>query len=435
VAIRDERTNSVRIQALDAGDGSRSASFGSVDLEANGSVGSYAFSPDGGTVAIATGSLPFCEPSGGGSACWDGTEALHLVDLEDGSVFSADLPRPSRVAGMVFAPSGERLALALKTREGSQVMTFSFPDLHLLAQADLPIDPSLCGSTCTSMAYTDDGAEIIVFGADPGDDPGIEPPGPAQAYLLDGDSLAPLWSHTLEGFLMGSWCSDNCDGTHEAFRGEAWYPAVDLSPGSNHLVALHAEADRLTSIDLDRRLVDSVDIHVAQTWLDRLIAWGAFPALAKGYSQGAFKQAYLSPDGSRMYSLGRAYHVRENEDGTLEGWDEPLGLDVIDPLTGGRLGHLDTQAGGLGLSNDGRWILLTHWESRTSAEVLDAATLESRATFDGWQLLPLRSLEGQSLVLATVEGGITSRFAYLDPDTLDRSAAWTTDGWAVVLSP
>jgi hypothetical protein len=166
------------------------------------------------------------------------------------------------------------------------------------------------------------------------------------------------------------------------------------------------------------------------------MAWGALSAEAKGWAEGAMKQAVLSPDGSRLYGLGQILHARTNEDGSIDGWEEPIGLDVVDPVDGVRLAHLDTDASGLGISQDGRWLLLARWESYGQvSEVLDAQSLASEATFEDWQILPVRSLEGQSLLLAYSQGESNTRFALINPSTMQRSAAWTVDGFAMVISP
>lgn len=431
---RSDSTGAFHIQTVDAATGSVLPSPTGFELETGGAITNHTISPDGRWLAIAAGSSDFCQPFGGGSACWDAADVLHFVDLKSGQVSSGQLAEAGRISSMAFNPSGEHLAITFHSRDGIQILTFLVPSASPDSYARLSLDPSVCGVNCTSLAYTRDGSGLLVFGVPPGEQPGIEPPGPAQVVLLDSGTLAPMWTHTLEGFQMGSWCVGGCDPGQEAVPSEAWYPAVTLQPGTDFLLALHAEAERLTSIDFGRRFVQSFDIHAAQTWLGRLMAFGTWPAQAKGASEGAVKRAVFSPDGSRLYTLSRSLHAAKNEDGVWEGWDEPLGLDVIDPATGLRLDHRDTDAGGLGLSKDGRWILLTGWD-RFEGEILDAVSLKSLATFDGWELLPVRSLDGQAVLLAYLEGEATTRFAFIDPSTMKRSRAWVVDGHAFVITP
>jgi hypothetical protein len=69
------------------------------------------------------------------------------------------------------------------------------------------------------------------------------------------------------------------------------------------------------------------------------------------------------------------------------------------------------------------------------SQVLDPQSLQTVATFEGWQILTVRSLEGRLLLLATSQGPATTRFALIDPATMDRSRAWTVDGMATVITP
>jgi hypothetical protein len=202
------------------------------------------------------------------------------------------------------------------------------------------------------------------------------------------------------------------------------------------LLVLHAEANRLSAVDIGGRLIESMEISPAKTWVDRLMAWGTLDAEAKGWAEGAIKQAVISPDGSRLYDLGRLLHASTHQDGSMDGWEEPLGLDVVDPLDGVRLAHLDTDAWGLGMSKDGRWLLLTSSQGDgLLSEVLDAQSLEREAAFEDGQVLPVRSLEGQSLLLAYAQTESHTRFALIDPSTMLRSPPWTVEGFATVISP
>lgn len=216
----------------------------------------------------------------------------------------------------------------------------------------------------------------------------------------------------------------------------SWSPALSWQGASDRLLILHAESGRLTTVDVRNRLVESVTIGPAKTWLDRLMAWGTLPAEAKGWAEGATKQIAVSPDSSRLYSLGRLLHTRTNEDGSIEGWEEPLGLDVVDPATGVVRAHSATDASALRLSRDGRWLVLEQWGNRGPvSQVVDPQSLESLGAFEGWQVLTVRSLEGRVLLLATSQGPTTTRFALIDPATMERSRAWTVDGFATVITP
>jgi hypothetical protein len=388
-------------------------------------------------LAVVTGESQYCEPMAGGTACWQGAGVLHLLRLPEGQWSSTELPHPSRVSAMAFDPDGSQAALVVHTRRGIQLSTFAFPAGTPLAQADLPVDPSLCGGTCTSLAYLPEGAGLVVFGAEPGTPAGLSRPQEPQVLLLDPATLSLVWSHTFENFRMGSWCEENCGGNLEGYRGMSWTPAAVFLPGTDRMLLLHADAERVTVVDFSDRQVESMEVGSRRTLLDRLLAWGALPAEAKGWAEGAWKQAVASTDGSRLYSIGRVMHVGTNPDGSPTSWDEPRGLDVLDPTDGNLLRHADLDAFSLRLSPDGRWLLAWGAENGYGpvGEVIDAESLERVASFEGWDVLPVRSLEGQSLLLASSQGSASTRFALIDPSTMTRSAAWSVDGFATLLTP
>jgi hypothetical protein len=113
-----------------------------------------------------------------------------------------------------------------------------------------------------------------------------------------------------------------------------------------------------------------------------------------------------------------------------------LGLDVVDPADGVLQAHVETDAIALRLSPDGHWLVLERWDYRGPvSQVLDAQTLEAGTTFEGWQILTVANREGQSLLLATSQGASTTRFALVDPATMQRYRAWTVDGTATVITP
>ena len=429
LAAPDRESGSFHVWAVDAGNGAAPGPA-ALDFAIPGrAMGAFALSPDGLRLAMATGSLKYCEPSGIGTACWDGSETVSLVDLTTGRANSIELPKPSRVSQLAFDSSGEHLAMVVHAQGSPNLMTVDVSLARITAQSPLAIDPSF-------LAYAADGASLVLFGSNPGSEPGLSPPGPAQVLIVHGPDSSVVWNYVIDGMQMGSWCMDGCGSTQEPSRTAIWSPAFVLQPGSDRLLVLHAEANLLTAVDIGGRLVESMEIGPAKTWVDRLMAWGTLSAEAKGWAEGAITQAVISPDGSRLYDLGKLLHARTREDGSIDGWEEPLGLDVVDPLDGIRLAHLDTDAWGLGMSRDGRWLLLTRpADDGLLSEILNAQSLESEATFEDWQILPVQSLEGRSLLLAYWQGETYTRFARIDPSTMQRSSAWTVDGFVTVLSP
>src|SRR4030066_8409 len=113
------------------------------------------------------------------------------------------------------------------------LMTVDVSLARITAQSPLPIDPSF-------LAYAADGSGLVVFGSNPGSEPGLSPPGPAEVLIFNETDLSLLWSRAIDGMQMGSWCIDSCGSTQGPSRTAIWYPAYVLQPGSDRLRGGHA---------------------------------------------------------------------------------------------------------------------------------------------------------------------------------------------------
>ena len=89
------------------------------------------------------------------------------------------------------------------------------------------------------------------------------------------------------------------------------------------------------------------------------------PAEAKSGSQGVYRQAVASPDGSRVYAIGREFRAWKNDGGMWETSDAPIGLQLIDPQSGLRLSTLESDAHRVTQSEDGASVLLHGWLGST----------------------------------------------------------------------
>ena len=424
----DPQADAFVIQAHDAASG-EPAEWGALHLEDGGrELGTYAFSPDGNTLALVTGTTPFCTAMGGGSACWPSSKALHFVDLTTRSTISVD-PGVGRVGALTFSPDGRHVALVHESRRAIEARVYDPSDGRLLQSAVVPFVPSYLG-------YTVDGGNLILVGAEEGADPGIPPPGPLMVLLLNGESLETAWRQTMDGIVHGSWCLEECDGSHEFPVMASWSPAIVRIPGTDQIAIVHADADRLSSIDAAEQRVTTTEITTPRSWLDQLMALGTVAAEAKGASEGAHREAVASPDGSRLYTVGRAYHARRGDDGAWQMWDEPLGLQVIDPSTASRIASIDSGASRVALTKDGSWLLLTVWgDVEVSTQVLPVDGLEEGRSIEAWELMAARSLEGTPVVMGLSWTPNLVRCLSVDPATLSRGHSWTLGGAASLLLP
>jgi hypothetical protein len=417
------------LQAVDLATGSPAPGWEPLLLPDGGrDIGGFTFSPSGDRLAVVSGTAPFCSRSAGGSACWPGADSLHVIDLEGHTAVGFDLGPPGYVPAIAFSPDGSDMALTRHGREG-----FTVSRLH--PRAGESLRSIGLGFLPSHIEYSIDGDELMVLGADPGADPGIAEPGPLQVAVLDAETLAVLWEETLD-IRHGGWCLEGCGESHEQILFANWTPAIVRLPGTDRIVIFHADGEKMTTVDAALRRVQTADIIAARSWLDRLMAFGTFPAEAKGGSEGVYRQAVASPDGRRVYLVGRAFDAWRDADGLIQMSDTPLGLQVIDPADGTRLTTLETDADHVSLSQDGSWVLLRSWTpSGARTEIIPAHSLGRGRSVVDWDIQAGRGLDGGSVLAATSLSPAVLRLAPFDPATLEIGQPWTLPGRAVLLFP
>jgi hypothetical protein len=379
-------------------------------------------------MAVLSGTAPFCSRSAGGSACWTGADRLHVIDMNSREATAFDLGQPAYVSTLTFSPDGSVVALAQQTREGFGVSLRSVGGKEPDRAADLSFLPSILG-------YSVSGRELILLGDNPGEDPGMTEPGPLTVTALDAETLAILWEETLD-VRHGGWCLEGCGDSHEQILFANWTPAIVRLPGTDRIVILHADSEKMTTIDAALRRIQTIDIVTAQSWLDRWMALGTMPAEAKGGSQGVYRQAVASQDGARVYAVGHEYQAWKNAEGMWEMSDASLGLQVIDPGTGRRLTTLETDAFRVALSEDGAWMLLPVGSAlQPRTETFAIGDLHAGRTLEGWDIQTGQSLDGASVIVATSASTGVTRVARVDPNTLDIGEPWSLPGHATLLLP
>ena len=383
----------------------------------------YAFSRDGQQLAVAAGHGEVCEPYAGGTRCMTSADILHLIDLSGWREVKATLSGKGWTGPLAFSPDGARLALVYNERGSSRLWLFDADSGKTLAQGALTFAPTL-------LAYTQDGTGLVTYGTPPGAKPGMTEPGPPRALLIDVATLEVEWEQTLEGVISGDWCLENCEATHGAQVFTFWTPAVVLSPDGRQLYIVHADADRLTTVNFEARSVRTVEIDAAQTWFERLLALTADTAQAKGPVEGASKAAVLAPDGKRLYVVGRSVDSPRDANGAWEFREDFLGLQVIDVDNGRQVAHQEGRAAGIKISPDGATLMLAGWgETAPWTDVLDAATLRRVRRLTGWETAALRQLNGRPVVLASQPGEKATQLVLLDGESFEVIQAWSVQGF------
>jgi hypothetical protein len=219
-----------------------------------------------------------------------------------------------------------------------------------------------------------------------------------------------------------------------------WSPAVVLSPDRRKLYIVHADAERLTTADLTAHTVSALEIKPEQAWWERLLGLTPVVAEAKGAENGATKQAVVSPDGSQLYVLGRAMTSTRDSHGDIQTSPAALSLQVIDLESGRKLVDRNGEPNGsdawINIRLDGMHVLLQGIDGGTWwMEALDAQSLKSVGVprLTGWEVVPARRIDGQSILLARQDDQTIqaeTQLAVLDPKAFSILHDWSVSGYA-----
>jgi hypothetical protein len=390
----------------------------------------YSLSVDGKKLAAIESYGQSCEPSGVGTACYRSADVLHLIDLQSWREVTATLAADSWTGPSAFSPDTRRLGLVVNAPRSSILMLFDTSTGQPISQRVLPFRPAL-------TRYSLDGARLAIYGQPLGSNPGIARPDPPHVLLLDAATLDIIWDQPLASILSGNWCLENCRASHEEQLFATWGPAVVFSTDGRKLYIVHADTERLTTVDFVARSVSSVAIQMAQSWVEQLLDLTAGVAEAKGGANGAVKTAVLSPDGAKLYLLGGTYAARRDSQGQWQSTEDSLGLQVIDVASGRNLATYDTEARWwIRVSPDGAFVFLTDSDGDAwSTEVIDAKRVQQVARLDRWEVVPTYRLDGQPILVASQLPGQPSHLAVVDPRSLAVIHSWSVNSEASWVTP
>lgn len=378
-----------------------------------------------------------CEPSGGGTACYPGASALEIVDVQTGSLVSNTLESGGWAWPLTFSPDSTRLALALNKDTSSNILLVNARTAQLIAQGALDFRPSL-------LNFSHDGKMLIVYGQPESDKPGITQPPPPHVALLNAATLEMQWEQVLPEIISGYWCIETCQGQEGQQLSAYWNPAVVPSRDGQQLYIVHADAEKLTTVDFTARKVHTTAIRVARSWLDNFLALTADVAEAKGGARGASKYAVLSSDDTKLYVIAPTMTAERSADNSF--WDTTYrvgDLEVIDVQSDRKLAALamanregvSEYLQEINLTPDGAYVFVVrsdpnnHWWT----EVFDAQSLQPVARLEKWRIFVARRVNGQFILLAHQPPN-SNQLAVIDPNTftvvrsfsLETNAGWVT---------
>ncbi len=423
ILLQKWTANSVELHAVDPATGQATPGREPLQFER---LDARAFAPARDTLALV-------ESAG----YWD---TLHLLNLDTWELVTSELSTHQARAVLAWRADGAQLAAAM--REGqSTLVAEPFYRLALVDAADGSVLNEIgLDFAPHAMRYTADGSALAVYGT-PVDAYALDeetPPAAPTVALFDAQTLARQWSAPLDGVLHGAWCEARCDNLHDisspedAPRGLYWTPAVVFAPDASALHVAHADAGKLTTVDLVNRRVQTLDIRPPQTWLERwierVLSLFAQSAQAKVPFAGANRQALPSPDGSRLYLSGTRYVIGE-ADGQVRVQAEPLGVQLVDAATGHLLAQTEQPISVLALAQDGRRLLapIRQEDEESKTVVLDAQSLESVEELDGAVRVAQR-LNGEPVLLRIARPKFESTISVLDGETFAPLHEWSMNG-------
>jgi DNA-binding beta-propeller fold protein YncE len=378
---------------------------------------SYAYSPDLHTLAAVTFT---------GDSSHHGS--LLLVDLPTWRGQQFDLELDGWVGAMAFSPDGERLAISHGDERGSRLTLFDLARRAIVTQGETAL-------IYPRIKFTSAGDALMLYGL-PIHGRFTENSmggGTPQVLLLDALDLSTRWTSSLEGVREGVFPKDEATTlTSVAMleEGQAIYlgPGVAFAPDRDTLYIVHADSGKLTTADFAAQTVQTVEIHDRLGWFERLLSLTARVAHAK-VADGTSKDLAVSPDGQFLYVVGTDTSSAPDEQGNLQFSRAPLGLEIIRTGDGERVKHLETNAGDLTLSPDGRYLYLRDWgsymESAPGTEVFDTSSLQIVARRDGLYPTPAFRINGEYLLVSTYSLTETMHhMTILQPADLSVLADW-----------
>jgi WD40 repeat protein len=379
---------------------------------------SYAFAPDGHTLALVA------------------NNKLYLIDLPAWENRQYDPGLHGWMSSIVYSPDGSQLAIASGEPESRiWIIDPQSGDVAATEKADFSIH---------RLQFTTDGKTLMAYGPHIASvgvaaNAGVSI-GPPIAAIYSTSDLALLWSIELDGIRDGTFPKkpDEPITDNIYLPGSAWHyePGTAFSPKGDLLYLVHADDDKLTTVDFASRKVHTVEIQSKTSWLDRLMALTAGVAYAKGMD-GTVKQALISPDGKFLFVGGTTEKVNMPTDTTdLEITDTPIGLQVIAVKDGTLVDTIDDETTPTGLSSDGRYLFLTNWNNHDEntgprTDIYDITSMSIFKQLDNVSLTPTRRIDGKPILVSTEFSGTNGEnvcnLATVDTATLSIISRWKRD--------
>lgn len=353
---------------------------------------------------------------------------LLLTDLESWTTVTTSVPISYVYSQPVFSPDGSKLAMVQElvtpanSRHLKVVEIVGSPSAttgaSMLGASDggrselLPLAP-------IALAFSQDGTAINLYGND-AEKVGMPYDPQTLIARYDAETLQEQWQSTLPEVLDGQYLTTDekekvTPSYWDPHVGTWWQPARVFSHSGDTLYLVHANEDRMTTVDFANQEIATTEIAPAMSWLERLLMLTARPAYAK-ILNGTQLEGTLSLDGRQLYITGME---RDYTNDTYN--EEYLPLRIISTESGQLLAT--GAKGTIAQPTDVELRLYLNVydydpQHPTSSEwtvIANPGTGESIQEIEDWRIFPARRLDGAAIVVGSKSNG-RSVMAIFDPD-------------------
>jgi hypothetical protein len=358
----------------------------------------------------------------------DSDGLVHFIDLPAWRDTSLDFKINGYVGLFNLSSDGNYLAF-VTWKNGSTIYLVDMRKRDIIGHLDLR-------DKFAKMHFTGDGSGLMVYMNqwDSTMHPEILP----SVMLLDVPGLKIQWEKVLEGVKDGFVSADSAKDTYQPEQGLQYNPGIAFSPVEDKLFVVHADENRLTTVDFAHQSVGSVEIVPRLSWLERLLWLDAQPVKAKMVN-GTIKRAVVSTDGSVIYVTGTSAHSTQINSSESEVNFVPLGFQIIDAKNGTELAHYDINTDNLGLSPDGHWIFLYNDLVENShgspvTQIFDPTSGEVKFSVEG-HLYPVYKLNGDIAYVSDASiGGDHQNLSIFDTKSFKKIITLPSEKAAVYFS-
>jgi hypothetical protein len=270
------------------------------------------------------------------------------------------------------------------------------------------------------MAFTADTEGLMLYGNPETFETGITS-GPPVAELRSSQDLDLIWSRELEAVVDGFQPNPGFKGdAHQPGTGSTYRPAAVFDAQRATMYVVHADVERLTRVEFERKRVTTQDFGPAVSWLERLLALGAGVVHAK-VQDGVEREALLSQDAETLYVAGMQNKMTQASNGEWQFEQVPLALQAIQPSNASVIWTSAAAGSSLQFSDDLGSLFVSYFNAASEkAETFEVSPADGVILNEaaGLPMRLTRRMDGKPLLVA-------AEFGPAAPVTL---SAFTLDG-------